>query len=49
MHDFQLFDDIYHHTLPSPHGAPLVFVTELSELQRRILKLLRIPMNHYQT
>jgi transposase len=44
-----LFDDIYRHTLPSPHGAPLVFVTELSKLQRRILKLLRIPMNHYQT
>jgi len=43
-----LFDDIYRHTLPSPHGAPLVFVTELSKLQRRILKLLRIPMTHYQ-
>jgi len=44
-----LFDDIYRHTLPSPHGAPLVFVTELSKLQHRVLKLLRIPMNHYQT
>jgi transposase len=44
-----LFDDIYRHTLPSPHGAPLVFVTELSKLQRRVLKLLRIPMDHYQT
>jgi transposase len=44
-----LFDDIYRHTLPSPHGAPLVFVTELSKLQRRVLKLLRIPMDPYQT
>lgn len=43
-----LFDDIYRHTLPSPHGDPVVFVTELSKLQRRILKLLGIPMTHYQ-
>lgn len=43
-----LFDDIHRHTLSSPDGTPVVFVTELSELQRRILKLLGIPTTQYQ-
>ena len=42
-----LFDDIYRHTLHSRDRAPTVFVTELSNLQRRILKLLGIPATQY--
>ena len=43
-----LFADIHRHTLHSDDEAPTVFVTELSALQRRILKLLRIPATKYR-
>ncbi|MBU8872043.1 MAG: IS1634 family transposase [Gemmatimonadales bacterium] len=43
-----LFDDIQRHTLRSDDEAPAVFVTELSALQRRILKLLGVPATKYQ-
>lgn len=44
-----LFDDIHRHTLHSDDEAPTVFVTELSALQRRILKLLGVPATEYRT
>jgi transposase len=43
-----LFDDIYRHTLTDDSQAPTVFVTELSDLQRRILKLLGVPPTEYR-
>jgi transposase len=43
-----LFDDIYRHTLNDGSQAPTVFVTELSDLQRRILKLLGVPPTEYR-
>jgi transposase len=43
-----LFDDIQRHTLHSDEEAPTVFVTELSTLQRRILKLLGVPAAKYR-
>jgi len=43
-----LFDDIQRHTLHSDDEAPTVFVTELSALQRRILKLLAVPATKYR-
>jgi len=43
-----LFDDIYRHTLKNDDEAPTVFVTELSTLQRRILKLLGVSANEYR-
>ena len=43
-----LFDDIHRHTLHSDDEAPTVFVTELSALQRRILKLLGVPATKYR-
>jgi len=43
-----LFDDIYRHTLSDDSEAPTVFVTELSDLQRRILKLLGVPPTQYR-
>ena len=43
-----LFDDIYRHTLSDDSPAPTVFVTELSDLQRRILKLLGVPSTEYR-
>ena len=43
-----LFDDIQRHTLDDGRHAPVVFVSELSRLQRRILKLLGVPLNEYQ-
>lgn len=42
-----LFDDIQRHTLVDDSKVPTVFVTELSDLQRRILKLLGIPAREY--
>jgi len=42
-----LFDDIQRHTLHPEGRVPTVFVTELSDLQRRILKLLGIPATEY--
>jgi transposase len=42
-----LFDDIQRHTLHPEGRAPTVFVTELSDLQRRILRLLGIPATEY--
>jgi transposase len=38
-----LFDDIHRHTLRDDSRTTTVFITELSALQRRILKLLGIP------
>lgn len=43
-----LFADIHRHTLHSDDEAPTVFVTELSALQRRILKLLGVPTTKYR-
>jgi transposase len=43
-----LFDDVQRHTLHSDEEAPSVFVTELSDLQRRILKLLGVPATKYR-
>jgi transposase len=43
-----LFDDIDRHTLSDGSSTPTVFVTELSDLQRRILKLLDIPDTAYR-
>jgi transposase len=43
-----LFDDIYRHTLSSGDKAPTVFVTELSDLQRRILNLLGVPATAFR-
>jgi len=43
-----LFADIHRHTLHSDDEAPTVFVTELSALQRRILKLLGVPATKYR-
>jgi len=42
-----LFADIHRHTLHEKGKDPTVFVTELSTLQRRILKLLGIPIAKY--
>ena len=42
-----LFDDIQRHTLDANGHTPTVFVTELSALQRRILKLLGFPASNY--
>jgi transposase len=42
-----LFDDIQRHTLDANGHAPTVFVTDLSDLQRRILKLLGVPASDY--
>ena len=35
-----LFEDIQRHTLTSPAGPPVVFMTELTRLQRTVLRLL---------
>ena len=43
-----LFDDVYRHTLSDDSQAPTVFVTELSDLQRHILKLLGVPPTEYR-
>jgi transposase len=43
-----LFDDVYRHTLRDDSQVPTVFVTELSDLQRRILKLLGVPPTEYR-
>jgi transposase len=38
-----LFEDVQRHTLTSPAGPPVVFTTELTRLQRKVLRLLGIP------
>jgi transposase len=43
-----LFDGIDRHTVSDGSSTPTVFVTELSDLQRRILKLLGIPDTAYR-
>jgi transposase len=43
-----LFDGIHRHTLSDGSQAPTVFVTELSNLQRQILKLIGVPANAYR-
>jgi len=43
-----LFDDIHRHTLRIDSQTPTVFITELSALQRRILKLLGVPTTDYR-
>jgi len=43
-----LFDDIHRHTLRNDSQTPTIFITELSALQRRILKLLRVPATPYR-
>jgi len=43
-----LFDDIQRHTLGDDSQATTVFVTELSDLQRRILALLGVPATEYR-
>ena len=42
-----LFANIQRHTLSVAGRTPTVFVTELSPLQRQILKLLNIPTTTY--
>ena len=42
-----LFEPIQRHELRQPGGRPTVFVTELSPLHRRILRLLNIPAATY--
>ncbi len=42
-----LFEPIQRHTLTVRGQAPTTFLTELTPLQRRILKLLHIPANTY--
>jgi transposase len=42
-----LFDDVYRHTLSDDSQAPTIFVTELSDLQCHILKLLGVPPTEY--
>ncbi|MFH1574759.1 MAG: hypothetical protein ABIG68_12300 [Acidobacteriota bacterium] len=42
-----LFDDIQRHTLDNGRDPPVVFVSELSDLQLRILKLLGVPARDY--
>ena len=41
------FDDLQRHTLDNGRDPPVVFVSELSDLQRRILKLLGVPASDY--
>jgi transposase len=41
------FDDLQRHTLDNGRDPPVVFVSELSNLQRRILKLLGVPVSDY--
>jgi transposase len=43
-----LFDDLQRHTLNDGQRAPIVFASDLSDLQRRILKLLGVPSSVYQ-
>jgi len=43
-----LFDDIHRHTLRDDSQTPTIFITEPSDLQRRILKLLRVPATEYR-
>jgi transposase len=38
-----LFEDVQRHTLASPAGPPLVFTTELTRLQQKVLRLLGMP------
>jgi transposase len=38
-----LFEDVQRHTLTSPTGPPVVFTTELTRLQRKVLRLLGMP------
>jgi len=38
-----LFEDIQRHALTSPAGPPVVFTTELTRLQRTVLRLLGMP------
>jgi len=35
-----LFEDVQRHTLTSATGPPVVFITELTRLQRKVLRLL---------
>ena len=42
-----LFEDIQRHTLDNGRNPPVVFVSELSDLQLRILKLLGVPTSDY--
>ena len=37
-----LFEDVQRHTLTSPTGPPVVFTTELTRLQRTVLRLLEM-------
>ncbi len=42
-----LFEPVQRHTLTAQGRDATTFVTELTPLQRRILKLLRIPASRY--
>jgi transposase len=42
-----VFEIVQRHTLHTRERQPVVFVTELSSLQRNLLKLLRVPSNDY--
>jgi len=42
-----VFDPIQRHEIHRPGQPPIVVVTELTSLQRRLLRLLRIPVSDY--
>jgi transposase len=42
-----LFDNVQRHTLQPVRQAPTILVTELSRIQRKILKLLKLPVKDY--
>lgn len=44
---FDLFDPVQSHTLTLPNGHTEIFVTELSPVQRQILRLLGITAKTY--
>jgi transposase len=43
-----LFEDIQRHTIRGDSQDEIVFVTELTDLQRRILRLLGVPATEYR-
>jgi hypothetical protein len=43
-----LFEDVQRHTLTSEKRPPVVFTTELTRVQRRVLRLLGMPNAYVQ-
>jgi transposase len=42
-----LFESVQRHTLTRPNGSPEVLVTELTHLQRKLLRLFNLNASHY--